>query len=540
MLRKWIVLLLTTTLMMVACRSPFYNQSEGNVADVKLKAQAARHKSDDDAKPCPPLLVKQGLYVDTSPVSLERSPSWLSNHIVIRGDQLPFSYYSRTVTNGSVGMVLTKFQTGLDQSVPVSLSYQGSIKGALDLLASKTGYVYSVHGNTIYWQAFVTKTYDIAFMPGGTDYMMGKASGGSSSGGSSGGGGGSSGGGSGGQTQNYTTSDSSDDEYSSLSGKISIWDDLKVTIKQMLSPEGNVTVSQSTTTITVRDRPTNVQLVGQYIQNMNHNLSKQVLVKVQILEVDLESAYNLGLDWQIIANAFHNSPFVINGNYGTPISITNVFSGQSAIGGAAAPLYPQIGTQGQGNGIIPSWTILLNALSQQGKTSVVTEPRVVCLNNQVSVIRIVDSEGYVASIQNTSTGGGGTATAAQNTVTSQITPGTVITGLTLYLLPKILNKEIYMQVNADISTNKGIKNFTTGSGTNSSTIQLPNISVKHFNQRSMIRSGDTLILSGFRQVLNQANANQFLQSQALGGKGAQQRNKETIILITPILLNGGA
>ena len=34
-------------------------------------------------------------------------------------------------------------------------------------MAAKTGYVYSVHRNSVYWQAFITRTFDIAFMPGG-------------------------------------------------------------------------------------------------------------------------------------------------------------------------------------------------------------------------------------------------------------------------------------------------------------------------------------------------------------------------------------
>jgi hypothetical protein len=159
----------------------------------------------------------------------------------------------------------------------------------------------------------------------------------------------------------------------------------------------------------------------------------------------------------------------------------------------------------------------------------VSEPRVVCLNNQVSVIRIVSQQGYVASVQNTTLAAGGTA--PTSTVTSQVTPGIVITGLTLYILPKILKDHVYLQVNADMSTNNG---FTTFSG--SGGVQLPNITEKHFNQRSKIRSGDTLILSGFRQVRNTANANQFLNSQALGGKGSIQSNVETIVLITPIIL----
>jgi len=194
---------------------------------------------------------------------------------------------------------------------------------------------------------------------------------------------------------------------------------------------------------------------------------------------------------------------------------------------------PELGSQIANAGIVPGYTILFNALNQQGKTSIVTEPRVVCLNNQVSVIRIVESLGYVASVQQTSVGGSSTLTAQQNTVTSQVTPGTLVTGLTLYILPKIMGHTIFLQVNADLSTNKGFTQFT-----GQSNIQLPDVTEKHFNQRSMIKSGDTLILSGFRQLTNKANANQFLDSQALGGKGSAQASIETIVLITPFILNG--
>ncbi|HVE43765.1 MAG TPA: secretin N-terminal domain-containing protein [Gammaproteobacteria bacterium] len=530
MLRKLSILCLAFGFVLAACHAPVYNQTEGNVADVKIKMAEARHKSDRDARPSPSLVMKSGLYVDTTPVSLARNPAWLNSHIVVRGEALPFSYYSRTVSTGAGKNILTKYQPGLDVATNISVNYSGSIKGALDLIASKSGYVYSVHGSTIYWQAYITRTFEVAFMPGGTDYLMGKKSG--SSGGAQ-----PVGGGTNGQTSSYTNSDSSDSEYSNLSAKLSVWDDVQATIKQLLSPQGTVTVSQATTSVTVRDRPANVQLIGQYIGNLNNSLSKQVLVKVQVLEVLLENDYTFGINWGTIARAFHNSPFMINGSYGTPVSITaltpqNLPPAASAL--TSVPMVPQIGLVG--NGENPSYTVLFNALNQQGKTALVSEPRVVCLNNQVSVIRIVQSEGYLASIQNTSLASG---TAQSNntgigTVTSQVTPGTVITGLTLYILPKILNQKVYLQVNADLSSLISI----TSIGPTNSQIQVPKVIEKHFNQRSMIRSGETLILSGFRQVKNVANANQFINSQALGGKGSSQVNTETIILITPILLSG--
>ncbi len=524
MLKKWGILLLTI-FVLTACQSKVYDQTQGNVADVKIGAADARKKQDASVKTKPALLVKKGPYVDISPISLDREPSWLSNRIVIRGDQLPFSYYSRTIATGAGKSILTKYQQGLDPTTNVTINFSGTVKGALDLLATRTGYVYTIKRTNIYWQAFVTKTFDIAFMPGGTDYLMGKTAGGGSSTSSAS----SSAGGS--TVLDYSTTDSTTAEFSNLKATLSLWKDLDTTIKQLLSPEGKVVVSEASTSVTVRDRPTNVELIGQYISNLNRNLAKQVLIRIQIMEVNLSSNFNFGIDWGLVSTAFHNSPFTFNANYGTPVIVSKTLSGSTTL--------PQFGlnpAQFGLNKMIPNYQVLFDALSQQGKTSIVSEPRVVCLNNQVSVIRIVTTEGYAASIQNTTLSG----SSNNDTVTSQITPGMIMTGLTLYVLPKIMKDEVFLQVSADLSTNNGFDTFgpapTAGQAT--SQIQLPNVTSKHFNQRSMIRSGDTLVLSGFRQVSNRAGAMQFLTSQALGGKGAEELNKETIVLITPIILQG--
>jgi type IVB pilus formation R64 PilN family outer membrane protein len=539
MLKKWMALLIATLFTLCACTSRVYNQTETNAADVKIKTSEARQKSDRDAK-TPSLVIKKGPYVDTSPINLDKDPYWLNNHIVIRGDQLPFSYYSRTIASGAGEHILTKYQPDMKITDNITVNYTGTIKGALDLLATKTASTYTIQHNTIYWQAFVTKTFEVAFMPGGTDYLMGQASGSGAAGGSSGGGGGGSGGGSGGGGGAITvsTADASGDEFSSLKATLSVWKDLEKSVTQMLSAEGKAIVSESTTSVTVRDRPANVQLIGQFIENLNHNLSKQVLVKVQVLEVNLQNDYNFGINWSILANAFHKSPFKLNADYGTPVSITTLSSGSTIlpVGGVDQSVNPA--SRG-GPGLIPSYTILISALNQQGKTSIVSEPRVVCLNNQVSVIRITDNKGYLASVQNTTLAGnssGGT----NNTVTSQLTPGMVTTGLTLYVLPKILGERIYLQVNADISNLIALDPQSAGtqSDANNTQIQTPHTTSKSFNQRSMIKSGDTLILSGFRQVSNQTGAMQFLNSQTLGGRGAKQNNTETVILITPIILHG--
>ncbi len=138
---------------------------------------------------------------------------------------------------------MTQYQNGADITTKISMNYTGDVRGALDFLASKTGYVYSINHNQIYWQAYVTKTFDIAFMPGTSDYQMGKTGGGSSTGNAANG------------SVTGIIDDSAQTQYSNLKGTLSVWDDLKNTIQQLMSSDGKVMVSQATTTVTVRDKP---------------------------------------------------------------------------------------------------------------------------------------------------------------------------------------------------------------------------------------------------------------------------------------------
>jgi len=176
--KKIASLFILVAFLLVGCNSPVYNQAESNVADVKLKADKAMKKSDNYGKKDKPLLVNKGPYVDKTPISLAKDPKWLNNKIIIRGDELPFSYYSRTIASAGGKTILTHYQTGLDESIKISMHYSGTVRGALEMLGSKSGYVFTVNGKTVFWQAFISKNFDIAFMPGSSDYMMGKASGG--------------------------------------------------------------------------------------------------------------------------------------------------------------------------------------------------------------------------------------------------------------------------------------------------------------------------------------------------------------------------
>jgi type II secretory pathway component GspD/PulD (secretin) len=262
--------------------------------------------------------------------------------------------------------------------------------------------------------------------------------------------------------------------------------------------------------------------------------------------MSLENDYNFGINWEILESAFAHSNFVLNSNEGSPLTITPLTGGAIPTVGLA----PSNATQTlYAAGATTLLSAVVSALSQQGKVSIVAQPRVVCMNNQVSAIRVINSQQYIQSVQNTSvpstSGGSGSQTVNNvSTITSQVTPATLVTGLTLYVLPKILGDRVYLQVNVDLSQNQGIftlcaqSGATAGSCAQSSyVIQSPHVTEKVFNQRSVLVSGETLVLSGLKQVQNQTGAMQLFNLQELGGKSSTQTNNDTVILVTPYVLH---
>ena len=78
---------------------------------------------------------------------------------------------------------------------------------------------------------------------------------------------------------------------------------------------------------------------------------------------------------------------------------------------------------------------------------------------------------------------------------------------------------------------------TNNTTTPQSQIYAPIVDEKRFNQRTLVPSGSTLVLAGFKKMSNTANKNTILGVDSLGGYGGTQTNVETIILITPTIIN---
>lgn len=507
---KKIISLICGTLLLSSCALPPFQHANERID--QSDRQIAADKIYDDERAAP-VISRPGYYVDTHPVTISPDPAWMRRSVTLTAQSMPLDeLVSRLLRNSDANV---RYDETVQPKRLVSLRYSGSVRGALDTVAAKTRYYYSVSNNVVSWSAFQTKMFDISFMPGYSSYLVGRGQNSSSGFGNAYLGAG------------EVQSDVNDDQYSSLQAQLSIWEDLRNGLNKLISSDGRFMISEATTTVTVRDHPDNVDSIATYLEDLNHKLSQQVAIKVEVLDVELSQQFNMGIDWNALIHIMNTNLRIVS-----HLADTATLPQTLLTDGSTSPIASFVIGKNDHETFI-------NALDQQGKVHVITNPQVVTMNNQMASIRITNDTSYVKSVSTTQTPEAGT--------TSSITPGTITDGFTLYALPKIQGDKIFMQITSTLSDLVSIKkadNAPVGTDIKNQTtftaIQIPSLTQKMFNQRTALHSGETLIVAGYRRVRDQTTNLKFFELEALGGKGSDSQNIETLVLITPIVLKEGS
>ena len=499
-------------IMLFGCTKPtLYQMSNARIAATqKTIDQDTAHYNTSP----PPVVMHQGYYINTTPYVINHDPAWMHRRLLLQAQNLPLGILmNRLLLNSGMSV---SYDHSVSPQQLVSINYSGDVKGALDRLAAITHLNYSISGYSIDWSAFVDKTFNISFMPGTSNYMVGQSQSQSQQSAQSS------------TTQTGASSTPLDDsQYSNMQGQLSVWSDLANTLNELKSKDGKVIVSEATTSVTVHDYAYNVDQMSKYINQLNQSLSQEVGIRVQVIEVDLNNSYNFGINWNIVQKVLGtNVSLTGDMSSATNLVATNLVNNSTNTGLAGF----QIGNSDGSN-------VLLNALSQQGKVRVVTKPQVVTMNNQIASIRITEDTGYIESISSSQ---------FDQYETTSITPGTVTDGFTLYVLPKIQGNQVYMQISSRIANlvslqkvsnePNGTQNSNSSTNNQYSAIEVPTIDSKEFNQRSVVQSGSTLIIAGYKKLADETQNAKMFGISALGGQGATQNNVETLVLISPIIL----
>lgn len=294
-----------------------------------------------------------------------------------------------------------------------------------------------------------------------------------------------------------------------------IWNEVEDAVKGVMSDKGKLSMTPSAGTITVRDTPAALRQVEAQISEFNRIYGRQVTMNVEVYAIEQLKTDSAAVDWNIV--------------WGTAASRNGIQIGSQG-GASGAPSSFTLGVQ---NGPFSGSQFVASVLSTIGKTSLLTSVPVTTLNGQTVPVNISRDRAYVASVSSTVNGsdaGGGT--------TSTITPGVVSEGFSMNVMPRILeDNNVVIRYAVDLSTIEGITTFTSPDG--GSSVQLPQRASRNFLQNVKVKSGQTLVLTGFQQVTGGETGQGPGSPSAwfLGGnRGASSGMRTIVIVITPYVL----
>jgi type IVB pilus formation R64 PilN family outer membrane protein len=410
-------------------------------------------------------------------------------------------------------------------SSSVHISYRsGDLKGLLDMACARFGVSWKYVDGAIDFYFTDTRTFQVSAVPGDSSVNANIVSEASNTGGIQGGGGaggaggmvGGGGGGGGGASNGVSSNNTS---TTAVNSQLSIFGSLESAIKAMLSPYGHVVSAPATGSISVTDTPDVLERVARFMEEQNRVMSRQILVNVTVLSVTLSAEDSYGINWGAVYQAL-----------GSRFSLTSAFS--SGLSNATSLLGAQVITP---TSRADGTNAVISALSEQGTVRRKTSASVTTLNNQPVPIQVATQQGYLASISTTNTANVGSQTS--------LTPGTVTTGFNMTLLPHMLDDgTVLMQFYTNLSVLDALQTVSSG-GPNPLQIQTPEIDTRNFLQRVAMKSGETLIISGYEGTAENSTQQGVGKPSNLlagGGYDAKHSREVIVILITPVTARAGS
>lgn len=396
-----------------------------------------------------------------------------------------------------------------DRGDLVSIAWSGPVEGLLDAVTSRLGLSWRHRDGVVSIFHLDTRIYRVQAIPStsrmeSTVHSGARSSAGVSTG-TSGGSRESSGGISGSSGSNQLTSVEVETDF---------MDDLQETVSQMLTPDtGRMALSRASGTLSVTDTPETLDRIGLYVDQLNEFTTKQVLLNVKVLNVTLNSSDEMGINW----NAIYTN---LADQYG--LRLSNAINASSeAVSGSVSIL--------EGSSRFSGSELIVNALAQIGKVSVVTQPSVTTLNLEPVPVQVARQVSYLERVELGQT--------AQVGSTTSLTPGSVTTGFNMMLLPHILDdsRTVLLQYSMNLSTLDNLRTVSSGG----STIEIPEIDNRIFNQKVRLRSNETLIISGFEQLANDSRRSGVGSARFWpfgGGARGSSRRDVIVVLITPVVI----
>ncbi len=239
------------------------------------------------------------------------------------------------------------------------------------------------------------------------------------------------------------------------SNSSNFWENIGADLRAIIGGDGktdrSVVINSQSGVIVVRALPSELRDVADYLSRTEATVTQQVILEAKIVEVELNDAYQAGINWAAVLRDGNKQYFLgqsappggFDGDLlapsGDPVNVApgNPISGfvQNTLGGAFTLAAN-----------FADFNAFIELLGLQGRTRVLSSPRVSTLHNQKAVIKAGTDEFFVTGVSSDTTTGEATTTS----VDLELTP--FFSGVALDVTPQISESgNVLMHIHPTVS-----------------------------------------------------------------------------------------
>lgn len=250
--------------------------------------------------------------------------------------------------------------------------------------------------------------------------------------------------------------------------------DITTTRKETRS--GRVIANPESGTVSVIAKPSQHRRVSRWLEQVQRRVDKQIVIEAVITEISLNDRYERGIDWNILRQNGVTAGLAVQGlNLGNPVLTLGALRSTDNTGAS----------------------VVLRLLEEFGRTSVLSSPRVVTMNQQAAVLKVIDNRVYFTTDVQTSAPTQNSP--AFSTFTTQVQ--TVPVGFLMTVTPQIAdNNAIQLRVRPTLSRIVGFVQDPNPALQQLNIVsRVPEVQTRELESILRLKSGEMALLGGLRQ-----------------------------------------
>ncbi|MGP1716618.1 MAG: pilus (MSHA type) biogenesis protein MshL [Methylophilus sp.] len=302
--------------------------------------------------------------------------------------------------------------------------------------------------------------------------------------------------------------------------------------------------------LTVRASHSQQAQVKAYLESVMQVAARQVLIEATIVEVELSKSFQMGIDWSRLSSSAQQRGWQFSQSLGNDAAQFNSTTSRFESNNSKNAL-------GQNNGDVAfmlgyfnpfsrfgNLSASVTLLEQFGKTRVLSSPKLMVLNNQTAILKVVDNLVYFtiqSQISQSSSNNGANLQAVTTTA------NTVPVGLVMAVTAQI-NSQKRVNLNVRPTVSKVLRyiedpNPQLGSGSTRIVSSIPEIQVREMESVLNIASGNVAILGGLMQEDQRDFKDRVpglasipLIGYAFQGKNQAAKKTELVVFLRPTVI----